>query len=227
MYFFQKILEFIFLPSCGICGKIGKGYLCKQCEIELKKHTMPGKRQKFYLQDRIKEHDKNRLENVEIVHIFKYDELIRKLILRYKFNDKAYLYKTFCEFIVKEEKVVDFIKSYDIIIPVPIHKLRMRERGYNQSELIADELSKIVKIDFSSNVLIKIKNNKVQSKLNKKEREENTKNVYKTINAEKIYNKRILILDDVYTTGATIDSCIEEIKKGKPSQIGVLTLAKD
>lgn len=217
MSFLEKILEYIFLPSCGVCGKIGEGYLCQKCEIELNK----------YLIVNIIENEINEQINIEKMHIFKYCKLVRKMILQYKFNDKAYLNKCFCEFIVKQEKIVDFIKSYDIIIPVPIHKTRNKERGYNQSELIAKELARKCKINVYTNVLIKIKNNKTQSSLTKKEREENTKNVYKILNLEKIYNKKVLILDDVYTTGATINSCIEEIKKANPNKIGVLTLTKD
>ena len=77
MDFFNKALNL--LPCCGVCGKIGEGYLCAKCE-----------RTKYNLLD-------DCMKNVEIMHIFKYSEIIRKLILQYKFNDKAYLYKTFCE----------------------------------------------------------------------------------------------------------------------------------
>ena len=235
MSFFEKILEYIFLPTCGVCGKLGEGYLCKKCRNELLKYMIL-KREKSDILVNLENKFTRNINNpefsnlsnrIEKMNIFEYKETIRKLILQYKFNDKSYLYKTFCEFIVNQEKIVDFIKSYDIIIPVPIHKLRMRERGYNQSELIVKELAKICKIDFSNDVLIKIKNNKVQSTLSKKERKENTKNVYKIINLEKINNKKVLIFDDVYTTGATINSCIEEMKGARPKKIGVLTLAKD
>lgn len=211
----EKTLEYIFLPSCGICNKLGEGYLCKKCEKELKKYEL-----NLYGVENINNY-------IEKLHVFKYEKMIRELIIQYKFNEKSYLYKTFCEFIIKNKKVFDFIKSYDIIIPVPIHKTRMRKRGYNQSELIAKELAKKLNIGYNKKVLIKVKKNKPQSILNKKERKENTENVYKIINIEKIYNKRILIFDDIYTTGATINACIKELKKAEVKKIGVLTLAKD
>ena len=218
MQFLEKILEYIFLPTCGGCGKLGEGYLCRKCEKELKKYEV--------IEEGINDNILSR-EHIDKMYIFKYTELVRSLILQYKFNDKAYLYRTFCEFIVKNKKVFDFIKSYDIIIPVPIHKARMRERGYNQSELIAKELAKKLGLKVYTDVLIKIKNNKVQSTLSSKEREINTKNVYKLVNLEKIYNKRVLIFDDIYTTGATANSCIEEVRKANVKKIGILTLAKD
>ena len=208
MNFFNDFLEYIFLPCCGVCEKIGEGYLCEKCEKELKKYLINCK-------------DKN------IYHVFKYQDIIRNLLLKYKFDDKSFIYKTFCEFIVKNEKIFDFIKRYDIIIPVPIHKKRMKERGYNQSELIARDLAKKANIACYTDVLIKIKNNKAQSTLNSKQRNENTKNVYKLFKQEKIDKKNILLFDDIYTTGATMNSCVQELKKSKVKQIGILTLAKD
>ena len=237
MYFINKALEYIFLPSCGVCGKLGEGYLCIECGKRLEKYVI-NKRNKLLLDfessapksffnSDLQNCNKIKSEAIYKFHIFKYEDLIRTLIIQYKFNDKSYLYKTFCEFIVKNKKSFDFIKSYDIIVPVPIHQKRMKQRGYNQSELIAKDLAKIAQIKCYTNILIKTKNNEPQSTLSGKLRKENTKNVYKLANFEKIYNKKVLIFDDVYTTGATISACIKQIDKASPSKIGVLTLARD
>ncbi len=212
MNLLEKVLEYIFLPSCGVCGKLGEGYLCKECEKELNKYTINCNDFK---------------QKTDILHIFQYKELIRKLIIQYKFNNKSYLYKTFCEFIVKNKKAFDFIKSYDIIIPVPMHNRKKALRGYNQSELIAKELAKTAKIKIFTDVLIKTRNNKVQSSLNKQDRKNNVKDVYKLVKKEKIYNKKVLIFDDIYTTGATIEACKKEILTANVKSVGILTLAKD
>ena len=100
-------------------------------------------------------------------YIFKYDNLIRKLLLDYKFNEKPYLYRTFSEFINKYQKLYLQLEIYDIIIPVPLSKKRKRERGYNQSLLISKEISKALKTKLEKNILIKKRNNQVQSTLNK------------------------------------------------------------
>ena len=76
-------------------------------------------------------------------------------------------------------------------------------------------------------VLRKTKNNKTQSTLNKKEREENTKNVYSLVKPEKIEYKKVLLLDDIYTTGATTNACVQELKKVNIEKIGIFTIAKD
>ena len=216
MNYLEKILEYIFLPSCGICSKLGEGYLCKNCGKEIRRYLI-----------NLEKSDKN--ENIRIKKFFvlKYDGIVRKNIIKYKFNDKPYLYKMFSKIILEDKKACEFIKSYDIIIPVPVHKARKSKRGYNQSELIAKEISKELKIKTYSDVLIKINNNKVQSTLNKNERKENVKNAYKIINEQKINNKNIIIFDDIYTTGSTINECIKTLKKSNVNKIGMLILAKD
>ena len=67
----------------------------------------------------------------EFISIFKYEGLIRKIILDYKFNEKSYMYKTFMNFILKNKNIFENIKKYDTIMPVPISKKRYKERGYN------------------------------------------------------------------------------------------------
>ena len=237
MNLLEKTLEYIFLPTCGVCGKLGEGYLCEKCGKELNKYASYTTKNVRNIKMTVEIEENNNLNgtatklvissNIKKLHIFQYKELIRKLIIQYKFNNKSYLYKTFCEFIVKNKKAFDFIKSYDIIIPVPMHNKKRALRGYNQSELIAKELAKKAKIIIFTDILIKTKNNKVQSSLNKEDRKNNVEGVYKLVNKEKIYNKNILIFDDIYTTGATVNECIKELHKANVQSIGILTLAKD
>ena len=160
-------------------------------------------------------------------YIFKYDNLIRKLIIDYKFNEKPYLYRSFLEFLNNYQKEYIQFKIYDIIIPVPISKKRKRERGYNQSLLIAREISSKEKIKLGDNVMSKVKNNNTQSKLNKEERAQNVKNVYKITNNKEIIDKNILLIDDIYTTGATLNECSKMLKQAGAKMIDVLTIAKD
>lgn len=227
MYLLEKALEYIFVPSCGICGKLGEGYLCENCAKQMEKYTINEINNLRIQNKKISNNSNQFVGDIETMHIFKYKELIRETILQYKFNDKPYLYKTFCEFIVKNKKAFDFIKSYDIIIPVPMYKTKLQKRGYNQSELLARELAEKLEINIYKDVLGKIKNNQIQSSLNKIERENNIKNVYKLMNSSKIYNKKVLIFDDIYTTGATTMECARVIEKAGVKKIGILTLAKD
>jgi len=140
---------------CGICGKGKNTFLCKKCENKLKAEAVFGKDtyQGKYFQNHF--------------YLFKYGGFIRNLILDYKFNEKPYLYKSFSIFLNKYEKKYLQFDFYDIIIPVPISKKRNKERGYNQSLLLAKEISKEFHIKLETDILIKKANNVAQSTLDK------------------------------------------------------------
>lgn len=238
--FYDRILDLVYPPVCGICGKFNQDFLCKKCQKMLEAEA------KFKI---------DKVDNQEYffenhLYIFKYEGIIRKLILNYKFNEKSFLYKTFVNFLLKNEKFFKILKSYDTIIPVPVSSKRMDERGYNQSELIANDIVKqiaetssehilnctlntqknnIQKIKFEciTDCLIKNKNIIEQSKLNKEQRQKNIQGVYILKNKEKLINKKILLIDDIYTTGSTANECCKILQEAKPKKIDVFTIAKD
>ena len=174
--------------------------------------------------DIVKYKDKNFEKHI---YLFKYEGIIKERLIKFKFNEKPYIYKAFVNFLIKNKKICSFLKSYDIIIPVPIHYNRKVKRGYNQSALISKEIAKMTGIDYSENVLLKKINNKPQSTKNKEARKENVIGVYYIKNEYKIYNKKILLLDDIYTTGSTVNECCRIIRQANISSIDVITIAKD
>lgn len=198
---------------CGICGKISENSLCKKCENTLKKYII-------LKQEEIQNRNYN-----ELISYFNYNGIIRNNILNYKFKEKPFLAKTFVKFLSKQEKAFEIIKTYDKIVPVPISKKRFKERGYNQAKLIAKEISKYTKIEIAENCLYKTKDIIEQSKLNKEERIKNVQGVYELKNMQILEKKKILLIDDIYTTGSTVDECCKTLSEAKPEKIGVLVLA--
>lgn len=209
------MFNLLFPNVCGICKRICKYNLCPKCNRKLQELN----------QTKIESFNSKNFS--EFAYAFKYEGIIRKRLIEYKFNEAGYLYKTFTELILKNKKMVDFIKNYDIIIPVPIHKKRKKQRGYNQSELIAKDICKKIELECGLDVIKKIKNTKAQSSLNGEDRKNNAKNVYELENVYKIINKKVLLLDDIYTTGNTANECCRVLKKVNPTKLGVLTIAKD
>lgn len=207
----EKILNIIFPTCCGICKRLYKTWLCPKCYYNLKKECKYIKLEK---------------ENFYIYCIGKYEKNIRKLILRFKFKENAYLARTFAEIISKNKEFIHNIKQYDYIVPVPMYIENKNIRGYNQTELLAKRIKESLGIDYIQDALIKAKQNKKQSSLSEKERAENVKDVYRLQNSEKLKNKKILLLDDIYTTGSTIKACREELVKSEADKIDVLVLAK-
>ena len=215
LIFFSNL---IYPQECLICGKLNSNTICNKCENkinqELKYTYLKKIRNEYYFENQI--------------YLFEYKDYIRRLIIDYKFKDKSYLYKLFSEIIIKNEKICSIFKSYDIIIPVPIHYKRKKERGYNQSDLIARDIAnKIKNIKLENKVVIKKINNKKQSDLTKIERINNVKNVYEIINKERIKNKKIILIDDIYTTGNTVNEVSKLLKKNGAKKILVLTIARD
>ncbi len=217
---FEKILDLIYPRVCGICGKPNQKSLCNKCKVKL------GKEFKFQTDNYERDTSKNFIEHH---YFFKYENLIRSQILALKFQEKPYIYQTIAYFLKNMQKSLEKLKKYDIMVIVPISKQRKLDRGYNQSELIAKEISKIIEVPIVKRVLYKTKNTVPQSSLNKKQREENAKGVYESCNVTKLQNKKILLLDDIYTTGNTVNECANMLlQKGiKRTDIGVLTIAKD
>lgn len=162
-----------------------------------------------------------------IIHMLKYEGIVREKIIQYKFNEQAYLYKTFAKFILNNKKICSFLKSYDIIMPVPINRKKYKQRGYNQTELITKEIAKELGIKTSKSNLIKIRDTKMQSTLMKVERKNNVKNAFEVLKSEELKNKRIILFDDIYTTGSTVCECSRILKKAGAKNILVLTIAKD
>ena len=215
---FEKILNLIFPNVCGFCNKINKNSLCKACELSLAKYEINVI--KNYKEEKSKYFD-------YLFCALKYENFVREKIISYKFNENAYLYKTFVKIIIKNEKIYRFLKSYDIILAVPMYKTKQSVRGYNQCELIAKELSKELNVNFEKNNLIKIKYTKTQSTLSKSQRKENVKGAFQINNEDRIKNKKIILIDDIYTTGSTVNECSRILKKSGAKEIIVVTIAKD
>ena len=211
----ENILNLIYPSVCGFCGKISQNSLCSKCETKIKKYQI----------NLIKK--KNNVHIDKIFCIYKYEDIIRDTILEYKFKNKAYLYETFSKIILKDKKICGFFKKYDIIIPVPISRKRKIKRGYNQTYLISKEIAKNLNLKCENRCLIKYKDTIEQSKLNKAERKTNLKDAYIVVNRKRIKDKNVILLDDIYTTGSTVNECAKVLKAAGANKIGVLAIAKD
>lgn len=215
LYFINYAINLIYPNVCGICDKICKDDLCKKCEIKL--NNISKFKIDTYKNKKFKRH----------IYLFKYEGIIKERLINFKFHQKAYIYKSFVNFLIKNEKICRFLKSYDIIIPVPIHYNRKVTRGYNQSALLSKNIAIKLQIDYDEKVLLKRVNNKPQSTKNKQERKNNVIGVYYIKNKEKIFNKKVLLVDDIYTTGSTVNECAKILKIAGAKAIDVFTVAKD
>ncbi len=211
----EFVLNFLFPPVCSICGKLNKNWLCSNCEKRVQRLE-----KSCVIEIKNKNYEK-------LLYIFQYESLVRKLILRYKFSNQAYLNHFFANMIIKNEENCKLLQEYDLLIPVPMHHRKMQKRGYNQTELVANELSKILKIPTKSDILIKVVNTVTQSKLGGKARQSNIQHAFFVPKDGEVEGKKIILLDDIYTTGATSQECSRVLKEAGAEEILILVLAKD
>lgn len=222
--FKEFLLDFFFPKTCFGCGAEGS-YLCSDCLSTMdilnslfclcprpKIIPFPGKcplcRSRSLAGLYFAVSYKNVLAQ-KLIYSFKYSPFVREIA-----ESLAWLIITHFKLAEKEKELAN-----SILIPVPLGKRKLRERGYNQSEEITKILSGKWGLPLVANCLEKIKATKSQMELSGSEREQNLKGAFAVKNAGQILGKKILLVDDVYTTGATLEECAKVLKQAGSSQV--------
>ena len=127
--------------------------------------------------------------------------------------------------------LADYLQSYplptQVLVPVPLHPRRLRQRGYNQSTLLGRELSKFITLPLMEGCLIRLRNTASQARAaDVKERRKNVEGAFECLD-ERLRGKQVLLIDDVCTTGATLDACAGALKAGGAISVWGLTLARE
>ena len=227
---FEKLINFLIPPRCVLCGDeiVLAQTLCPKCFSNITFISEPACKLCASELPYEKYACTNCSKLTEIFYdhiksVLKYDDFSKQLILKFKHGDKTQLSKFFSN--IMSAKIQYFDHTFDYIIPVPIHWKRYIKRKYNQSHLIASMLSKKHNIPISVNNLYRIKNTKMQHG-NIESRENNIRNAFK-IQHNIFTNKNILIIDDVITTGSTINEIAKTLKQsGNAKYVAALTVAK-
>lgn len=162
-------------------------------------------------------------ENVSfVISPLYYTDVMRHAIHNLKFSSTPAIASALGYYINTYLKVFDdILNEFDLIIPVPLSKERKTVRGYNQAELLAREINEAFNIPLDTKSLIKIKDTLPQSILSHAERKENIKDAYRC--TCKLKDKRILLADDVFTTGNTLEACAKELLKQEAKSVSAIT----
>jgi len=155
-----------------------------------------------------------------------YNEELGRLLFRFKYGQKTALRHFF------SEAMMSFIATYhlpieqiDLIVPVPLHPSRQRDRGFNQSELLAERLADNFQISLSRNNLKRVRPTRFQARVSQKERWTNVEGAFRIKSPIEFAEKNVLLIDDLLTTGATSSEAARVIKAAGGQQVFVLTLA--
>lgn len=213
--FLSAITDFFFPPLCCICGKVSDKYpfLCAECLHSCTEFAEAP--------DTAMLHTEHPADDVACMYYF--DEYIQKLVHLLKYQDMPFVGECLGERIGRVFRDKPAAGS-DILLPVPLHPLRRRERGYNQSACIARGIAKIWKVPVETRLLKRSRNTQSQTRLNREERQENIRGAFQLRNTKKI-PERICIIDDVFTTGATTLEIAGLLRESGAKQVHILTLA--
>jgi ComF family protein len=199
-----QAVPFISKPMCACCGlpfeyAVDENTLCGECLQE-----RPG-----YSRAR---------------SVFAYNDTSRSLILKLKFQDEMGFSAILSKWLAQTGQ--ELIAASDLIVPVPLHYFRLVRRRYNQSSLLAAHLAKLSQLPMNQQALKRVKATTPQSGLSENQRKENVKRAFEVGNPDAVKNKSVLLIDDVMTTGSTIDACTKVLLETGASAVNVLTLAR-
>ncbi len=237
----HKLLDLIFIPNgrCPICLRViffSDDFICSSCEEKLE--VVRGKRckkcgkeieqQMNYCSDCIG----NEYHYENGYCLYNYEGSIRKIIHDIKFANCPDLAAYMGKKLGLSLQACLWIGEIDMLIPVPLHENRIKVRGYNQSEKISwgimqsfVDADKFTKITLEIKCFVRKRDTPHQLELKREERIENVKKAFAVTDYEKIRGKVVLLIDDVYTTGATIEACSETLIKGGARKVYFATLA--
>ena len=158
-----------------------------------------------------------------------YDGAIRDMILALKYKQGTYLVKELTKLVEGCVRASYENEQIDAICPIPLYPTKERERGYNQAGLIAKELSKKLAIPYMPHLLERVRHTPTQTKLNSEARKGNVAGAFAIPNAasDYVYGRNILLVDDVFTTGATCSECASVLKRSHAGRVLVVSVARE
>ncbi|MEG1361367.1 MAG: ComF family protein [Lachnospiraceae bacterium] len=226
-------MDWIFPRRCPICERIilpdQTRYCCPDCLKKLSYITEPscmkcGQPIDCEGSEYCYDCERHKHEYIRGRGVWIYNHALKESIYRFKYANK----REYAAFYAQQmyEQLGEWIQSLgvDAIIPIPLHSKKKRQRGYNQSELIAKALSARIKIPVNTRLLIRDKNTGPQKERNDIERKINLKNAFK-IRTNELQLKKILLLDDIYTTGSTIDAAAKVLKESGALEIYFISVS--
>ena len=233
--FFNKILDVMFPPNltCIMCGSEvneSEFCLCDSCEGSLERCNKvceicgnPIKSEAsvcVVCAGKKREFDYARAPLV-------YKNNVVRAVHNFKYSGKKYLAKPFAKIMFSSyNELKDLVGNFDMIIPIPLHKDKQKKRGFNQAELLANEIALLADVKVEKDLVKRVKNTTTQTELSREGRRANLENAFELIDKSKVKGKNVLIIDDILTTGATTESLSKLLKNAKAKHICVLTFAR-
>ena len=234
MSFLDKIKELIidfgavvypdYCPSCVSYLEKNEDFICTTCKVKLPKtgSHLPNADNKGIIQ---KFEGRIKLAHVLSYLYFKKGSNVQTLLHKLKYASQPLIGEKLGLWYGTELAEQGFNDVFDIIVPVPLHPFRQKKRGYNQSEEFGKGLSQGLNIPQITHAFVRTQYTDTQTKKQRMERADNVENIFQIKDKDALKNKRILLVDDVATTGATLFESVLALEKAQPQSISIATLA--
>lgn len=239
-FFFSwlKLAEHLFFPSfCKLCSafleKPGEKVVCRACWEEVQPAAAPAcpRCGRFYAGVEAPRLCPYCLASPSPLAFHRscgrYEGKLKEIILLFKYRRMRILGRDLAAFIHRSlDGEENLWRGVDWVVPVPLHPRRKRERGYNQARVLAAELAKLRRIKLLDGRLVKIRNAPPQASLEAKDRRKNVRGVYRALRVEDLKGKVVLLVDDVFTTGATLAECSRVLRRAGAKEVRAVTVAQ-
>lgn len=225
MTLFNDFMSLIYPRQCEACQELlfnHEKYLCSTCLISLPKahnSLKKGEEIKLLLTGRVP------FEHADFLFLFEKNGKIQQLIHAIKYENQKALAVHLGELFASETSILDTYQTIDALLPIPLHPAKLKKRGFNQSECFAEGIAKVLNKPIFKNNLYRIKNTNSQTKKHKYERWENVAGIFGLRYQTELEGKHVLLVDDVITTGATIEAACEVLSPIKEIKISVACIA--
>jgi ComF family protein len=238
--FIESILRLLFPHVCEICSEREAGpaesYICQHCREHpraIKKVRAPiCKICGLWCEGEITVDFTCRncfgleLEFASARSATQYAGLVKEVIHRFKYGRNEWFEPFLAELLIEAALPELRLEPVDLIIPIPLHARKRRKRGFNQAERLAARLSEAANIPHNAKFVERIRDTNSQAGLDRDDRIENVKNAFKYIAKEPLNGERLLLIDDVLTTGLTASACAKELRKNGAGVVRVWTVAR-
>jgi len=221
----KSIINLFFPKVCYACHNLlndNEDTICMNC-----RHDLPITNFHFDNNDSVAKvlYGRAKIENGTALFRFEKKGNVQRLIHNLKYKDHEHIGFVLGNWLGGELKTLESYKNIDVVIPVPLHKNKLKKRGYNQVALFGQQVAEALNADYLDDVLVKVTNTKSQVNKKRLARWTNSDELFTLKNIEAIDNKHILVVDDIITTGATLEACISILNQAKNIKISIATMA--
>jgi len=222
---FQSIINLFFPKVCSGCNSFlltNENVICTICrhDIPLTNHHLIEDNDAFK-----KFYGRIPVLHASALFYFHKKGIVQQLIHNLKYKGHEEIGTILGEWYAEELKTIDLFQTVDQIIPVPLHRRKLKERGYNQVTAFGEALSSSLNLDFNNSILVRNIYSKTQSKKNLLGRTEGIETIFDVSFTEKDHNKHFLLIDDVITTGSTLEACSRALLKIPGARISIVCMA--